>query len=63
MAFAETVPRRCLGAEVTCWQRFECLRRVWGMVGRHDMLRHLHSRDNPRSISEDIRKQLIYNGF
>ena len=63
MAIAETVPRKCLGAEVTCWQRFERLRDAWGMVGRHEMLRHLRSRDNSRSISGDNRKPLICSDF
>jgi len=63
MAFAETVPRRCLGAEVTCWQRFEHLRDAWGMVGRLEMLRHVRNNDNPKSISDDIHKLLICSGL
>ena len=50
MATAETVPRMCLYAEVTCLQKFECLRRVTGMAGCHGMLRHVHSRDNKSSF-------------
>ena len=59
MAIAETVPRKCLGAEVTCLQKFECLRRVLGKVGCHKMLRHVRNSDNKRSISGVNRKLLI----
>ena len=63
MAFAETVPRKCLGAEVSCWQRFEHLRDAWGMVRRLEMLRHVRNNDNPRSISGISRKLLICSDF
>ena len=63
MAFAETVPRKCLGAEVTCWQRLKRFRDVRGMVGRYELLRHLYSGDNPRSAPGPNRKSLILNCF
>ncbi len=63
MAFAETVPRMCLGAEVASWQRFEWLGRVLGMIGRHEMLRHVFSRYNKRLIFRINRKLLICRDF
>ena len=63
MATAETVPRMCLYAEVTCLQKFECLRRVTGMAGCHGMLRHVHSRDNKSSFFCISRKLLICSDF
>ena len=63
MAFAETVPRKCFGVEVACWQRFERFRPGWRMVGHREMLRHTRNRDNPRSISGVNRKLLICSDF
>ncbi len=63
MAFAETVPRKGLGAEVMYWQRFKHLRDAWGMAGRHEMLRHVFSRYNKRLIFRINRKLLICRDF
>ena len=59
MATAETVPRKCFEPEVTCLQKFECLRRVLGKVGCHEMLRHIRNSDNTRSILGENHKSLI----